>query len=68
VEGVKFHLYGTSLSGLAVDEYAVTDKNGLAKFENVLISGSTPIPLKKWTWLSATLSPHPRPPRLSGRK
>ena len=25
-----------------VDEYAVTDKNGLAKFENVLISGDTP--------------------------
>ena len=42
VEGVKFHLYGTSLSGLPVDEYAVTDKNGLAKFENVLISGDTP--------------------------
>ena len=38
VEGMKFHLYGTSLSGLPVDEYAVTDKNGLAKFENVLIS------------------------------
>ena len=42
VEGMKFHLYGTSLSGLPVDEYAVTDKNGLAKFENVLISGDTP--------------------------
>ena len=28
--------------GLPVDEYAVTDKNGLAKFENVLISGDTP--------------------------
>ena len=42
VEGVKFHLYGTSLSGLPVDEYAVTDANGVARFENVLISGSTP--------------------------
>ena len=42
VEGMKFHLYGTALSGLPVDEYAVTDKNGLAKFENVLISGDTP--------------------------
>ena len=42
VEEMKFHLYGTSLSGLPVDEYAVTDKNGLAKFENVLISGDTP--------------------------
>lgn len=39
VEGVKFHLYGTSLSGLAVDEYAVTDKNGVATFKDVLISG-----------------------------
>ena len=42
VEGVKFHLYGTSLSGLPVDEYAVTDAKGVAKFSNVLISGSTP--------------------------
>lgn len=42
VEGVKFHLYGTSLSGLAVDEYAVTDADGVARFENVLISGNTP--------------------------
>lgn len=39
VEGVKFHLYGTSLSGLVVDEYAVTDKNGVATFKDVLISG-----------------------------
>lgn len=42
VEGVKFHLYGTSLSGSPVDEYAVTDENGVARFENVLISGETP--------------------------
>ena len=42
VEGVKFHLYGTSLSGLPVDEYAVTDANGVARFENVLISGADP--------------------------
>lgn len=42
VEGVKFHLYGTSLSGLPVDEYAVTDEKGVAKFSNVLISGDTP--------------------------
>ena len=41
-EGVTFHLYGTSLSGIAVDEYAVTDENGVATFEDVLISGSTP--------------------------
>ena len=36
-EGVKFHLYGTSLSGLAVDEYAVTDNTGKAVFSDVLI-------------------------------
>lgn len=36
-EGVKFHLYGTSLSGLAVNEYAVTDSTGKAVFSDVLI-------------------------------
>ena len=36
-EGMKFHLYGTSLSGIEVNEYAVTDKNGVAKFKDVLI-------------------------------
>lgn len=36
-EGVKFHLYGTSLSGIAVDEYAVTDSTGKAVFSDVLI-------------------------------
>lgn len=41
-EGVKFRLYGTSLSGLKVDEYAVTDKSGKAYFKDVLIgSGYT---------------------------
>ena len=34
---MTFHLYGTSLSGQPVDEYAVTDGNGVAHFENVLI-------------------------------
>ena len=46
-EGVKFHLYGTSLSGLKVDEYAVTDASGTAVFEDVLISGSTPYTLEE---------------------
>ena len=36
-EGIKFHLVGTSLSGLKVDEYAVTDSNGVAIFKDVLI-------------------------------
>lgn len=36
-EGVKFHLTGTSLAGLSVDEYAVTGSNGKAVFSNVLI-------------------------------
>lgn len=47
VEGVTFHLFGTSLSGLAVDEYAVTDAKGVARFENVLISGDTPYVLEE---------------------
>ena len=37
VEGTTFHLYGTSLSGLEVDEYAVADSAGVARFEDVLI-------------------------------
>lgn len=37
IEGIKFHLYGTSLSGIKVDEYATTDKNGVAMFEDILI-------------------------------
>ena len=42
VEGVKFHLYGTSVSGLAVDEFAVTNNKGVATFKDVLIgSGYT---------------------------
>lgn len=41
-EGVKFHLYGTSLSGIQVDEYAVTEKSGKAYFKDVLMgSGYT---------------------------
>ena len=36
-EGMTFHLSGTSLSGLPVDEYAVTDSTGVVRFENVLI-------------------------------
>ena len=42
VEGVTFHLYGTSLAGIAVDEYAVTNAKGIATFDDVLISGSSP--------------------------
>ena len=47
VEGMKFHLFGTSLSGLPVDEYAVTNADGVARFENVLISGDTPYVLEE---------------------
>lgn len=38
-EGVKFHLYGTSLSGANVDLYATTNADGVATFTNVLVSG-----------------------------
>ena len=46
-EGVKFHLYGTSLSGSSVDMYATKSADGIAKFENVLVSGDTPYTLEE---------------------
>lgn len=39
-EGIQFKLSGTSLSGNTVEQYAVTDANGVALFEDVLISGN----------------------------
>lgn len=36
-EGIRFHLYGTSLSGIPVDEYATTNKDGVAEFKDILI-------------------------------
>ena len=42
IEGIRFHLTGTSDCGIPVDEYAVTDATGIAVFENILIgSGYT---------------------------
>ena len=37
VENMRFHLSGISLSGIKVDEYAITNKDGIAEFNNVLI-------------------------------
>ena len=37
VKGMKFRLSGTSLSGIEVNEFAVTDENGIATFKDVLI-------------------------------
>ena len=37
VEGMTFHLYGTSLSCIEVDEYATTDSSGKAYFNDILI-------------------------------
>ena len=42
VEGLRFHLFGTSITGEKVDMYAVTDADGIAVFENVPVSGETP--------------------------
>ena len=39
VEGVKFRLTGTSLSGEKIDLTATTNANGVAMFEDVLITG-----------------------------
>ena len=37
VEGLKFRLSGTSLAGIEVNSFAVTDENGVATFKDVLI-------------------------------
>ncbi len=37
IEGLKFHLYGKSQSGENVDEYELTDSNGVATFKDILI-------------------------------
>lgn len=47
VEGMQFKLTGTSLSGHKVEQYAVTDKNGVALFEDVLISGHSPYTIEE---------------------
>ena len=47
VEGMKFHLYGTALSGAVVDEYATTDETGIAVFKDILVSGSEPYVLEE---------------------
>ena len=47
VAGVQFKLSGTSLAGLPVEQYAVTDSNGVATFEDVLISGHAPYVLEE---------------------
>ena len=46
-EEVEFHLYGTSLSGASIDLYATTNADGVAKFENVLVSGDKPYTLEE---------------------
>ena len=37
VEGVKFKLSGTSTTGIAVEEYAITNAEGVALFEDILV-------------------------------
>ncbi|MCI6652844.1 MAG: VaFE repeat-containing surface-anchored protein [Ruminococcus sp.] len=46
-KGVKFHLYGTSLSGADIDLYATTTADGVATFANVLVSGNKPYTLEE---------------------
>lgn len=45
--GVKFHLYGTSLSGASVDLYAKTNADGVATFKDVLVSSDKPYTLEE---------------------
>lgn len=46
-EGIKFRLYGTSLSGARVDLYATTNADGVATFKDVLVSGDKPYTLEE---------------------
>ena len=46
-EGIKFHLYGTSLNGASIDLYAKTNADGVAAFTNVLVSGDNPYTLEE---------------------
>lgn len=46
-EGIKFHLYGTSLSGASVDLYATTNADGVATFKDVIVSGDKPYTLEE---------------------
>lgn len=46
-EGVKFHLYGTSLSGASIDLYATTNADGVATFKDVIVSGDKPYTLEE---------------------
>ena len=46
-EGVRFHLYGNSLSGQKVDEYASTNAKGVATFKDILVSGDTAYTLEE---------------------
>ena len=41
VEGIRFKLSGTSVTGDTIEEYMVTDANGVAMFENIPIGSYT---------------------------
>lgn len=68
VDGVKFHLYGTSLAGIAVDEYAVTDKMVLQHSKMYLSAEVHHIRSKKWIQQSVMLFRKSRLHRLNGMR
>lgn len=68
VEGMKFHLYGTSLSGLPVDEYAVTDKTVWLSLKMSLSAVIPRMWLRKWIPQSAMSFLLPRQLRLNGTR
>ena len=68
VEGMKFHLYGTSLSGLPVDEHAVTDKTDWLSLKMSLSAAIPRMWLRKWIPQSAMSFLLPRQLRLNGTR
>lgn len=63
-QGVKFHLFGTSLSGLPVDEFAVTDET-VWRLSRMCLSASA-THWRRWTPPFAMWFPTARAPQWNG--
>ena len=60
IAGHKFRLYGTSLAGTKIEEYAETDANGIATFDNIPITGDTPYTIEEVNTKVRYVTPNPQ--------